>query len=68
MPSDSGITFIVHTLFPGFLHFTLNLYLIVLSVKQGGIKYHSSSVSSTEIDINMHLMKAWTAIDRLSLI
>ena len=28
------------TPFPGLLHFTLNLYLILLSVKQGGIKYH----------------------------
>ena len=28
------------TLFPGLLHFTLDKYLIMLSVKQGGIKYH----------------------------
>ena len=28
------------TLFPGLLHFTLDPYLIMLSVKQGGIKYH----------------------------
>ena len=29
------------TLFPGLLHFTLDMYLIMLSViKQGGIKYH----------------------------
>ena len=27
------------TLFPGLLHFTLDPYLIMLSVKQGGIKY-----------------------------
>ena len=26
--------------FPGLLHFTLDPYLIMLSVKQGGIKYH----------------------------
>ena len=26
--------------FPGILHFTLDPYLIMLSVKQGGIKYH----------------------------
>ena len=26
--------------FPGLLHFTLDLYLIMLSVKQGGMKYH----------------------------
>ena len=28
------------TPFPGFLHFTLDMYLILLSVQQGGIKYH----------------------------
>ena len=28
------------TPFPGLLHFTLEPYLIMLSVKQGGIKYH----------------------------
>ena len=28
------------TPFPGLLHFTLDLYLIMLSVKQGSIKYH----------------------------
>ena len=28
------------TPFPGLLHFTLDTYLISLSVKQGGIKYH----------------------------
>ena len=28
------------TPFPGLLHFTLDSYLIVLSAKQGGIKYH----------------------------
>ena len=28
------------TLFPGLLHFTLDPYLIILSVKQDGIKYH----------------------------
>ena len=28
------------TPFPGLLHFTLDLYLIMMSVKQGGIKYH----------------------------
>ena len=30
--------------FPGLLHFTLNTYLILLSVKQGGIKYHFLSL------------------------
>ena len=28
------------TPFPGLLHFTLDTYLILPSVKQGGIKYH----------------------------
>ena len=28
------------TPFPGFLHFTLDTYLMLLSVKQEGIKYH----------------------------
>ena len=28
------------TLFPGLLHFILDTYLILLSVKLGGIKYH----------------------------
>ena len=32
------------TSFPGLLHFTLDPYLIVLSVKQGGIKYHFLSL------------------------
>ena len=30
--------------FPGFLHFTLDPYLIMLSVKQGSIKYHFLSL------------------------
>ena len=29
-----------HTPFPGLLHFTLDTYLILLSVNQEGIKYH----------------------------
>ena len=32
------------TPFPGLLHFTLYTYLIMLSVKQGGIKYHFLSL------------------------
>ena len=32
------------TLFPGLLHFTLDPYIIILSVKQGGIKYHFFSL------------------------
>ena len=32
------------TPFPGLLHFTLDPYLILLSVKQGGIQYHFLSL------------------------
>ena len=32
------------TPFPGLLHFTLETYLIMLSVKPGGIKYHFLSL------------------------
>ena len=32
------------TPFPGLPHFTLDLYLMILSVKQGGIKYHFLSL------------------------
>ena len=32
------------TPFPGLPHFTLDTYLILLSVKQGGIKYHFKSL------------------------
>ncbi len=34
--------------FPGSLHFTLDPYLIMLSVKQGGIKYHFLSLWYTK--------------------
>ena len=33
-----------HYTFPGLLHFTLDSYLIMLSVKQGNIKYHFLSL------------------------
>ena len=32
------------TPFPWLLHFTLDTYIILLSVKQGGIKYHFESL------------------------
>ena len=32
------------TSFPGLLHFTLDTYVILLSVKQGGVKYHFKSL------------------------
>ena len=35
---------IATTPFPGLLHFTLDTYLILLSVKQGGIKYYFLSL------------------------
>ena len=41
--------------FPGLLHFTLDAYLIMLSVKQGGIKYHFLSLRMTRPGI-----EAWT--------
>ena len=34
------------TPFPGLLHFTLDPYPIMLSAKQGGIKYHFLSLSN----------------------
>ena len=33
-----------HYSFPRLLHFTLDTYLILLSVKQGGIKYYFNSL------------------------
>ena len=38
------------TPFPGLLHFTLDPYLIMLSVKQGSIKYHFLSMTRPGID------------------
>ena len=32
------------TPFPGLLHFTLDMYLIMMSVKQGSIKFHFLSL------------------------
>ena len=74
----------------GFLHFTLDPLLIMLSVKLRGIKYHflsfcyNSTWDWTPVsrtigehsthniyiykDINTRLTKAWTAINRLSII
>ena len=37
---DPKDCFSIATLFPGLFYFTLDLYLIMPSVKQGGIKYH----------------------------
>ena len=35
------------TPFPGLFHFTLDTYIILLSVKQGGIKYHFKVLGMT---------------------
>ena len=45
------------TPFSGLLHFTLDTYLILLSVKQGGIKYHFKSLW---YDVNLD----WTQVSR----
>ena len=37
---DPKALFSIATTFPGLLYFTLDPYLIMLNVKQGGIKYH----------------------------
>ena len=39
------------TPFPGLLHFTLEVYLIMLSVKQGVIKYHFLSLIMIQPEI-----------------
>ena len=39
------------TSFPGLLHFTLDPYPVILSVKQGGIKYHFLSFGMTRPEI-----------------
>ena len=41
----------VATLFPGFLHSTLDTYLIMLSVKQVGIRYHFWDFGMTQPEI-----------------
>ena len=40
----------------------------ISTLKVDKFTYLGSSVSSTETDINMRLAKAWTAIDRLSIL
>ena len=48
---------------------SLNLFLLHIATNISRITmYLESSVSSTEKDIDTRLTKAWTAIDRLSLI
>ena len=38
--------------FPGLLHITLHAYFIMLSVKQGGIKYHFLSLWYNNLGLN----------------
>ena len=46
--------------FPGLLHFTLDPYLIMLSVKQGGIKYHFfESLVWFDLGLNPGLPDHW---------
>ena len=48
----------------GHLHHTWGEPLILVDK----FMYLGSSISSTESDVNIRLAKAWTAIDRLSII
>ena len=57
--------------------YNLYIYIYIYSIStlnSGSLKlmdkftYHCSSVSSTESNINMRLVKAWTSIDKLSII
>ena len=46
--------------FPGLLHFTLDAYLIMLSVKQGSIKYHFfESLVWLDLGLNPGLLDNW---------
>ena len=50
------------TPFPGLLHFTLDPWLIILSVKQGGIKYHFESLVWLDLGLNPGLPGYWRLI------
>ena len=51
------------TPFPGQLHFTLDKYLILLSVKQGSIKYHFlKSMLWSDLGLNPCLMDHWRTL------
>ena len=45
--------------FPGLLYFTLDLYLIMLSVKQGSIKHHFLSLWYDDLGLNSGLPSHW---------
>ena len=51
------------TLFSGLLHFTLDTYLIMLSVKQGGIKYYFlKSLVWLDLGLNPGLPDYWRTL------
>ena len=59
---DPKATFSITTTtpFPGLLHFTLDLYLIMLSVKQGCLKYHFfESLVWLDLGLNPGLLDHW---------
>ncbi len=45
--------------FPGLLHFTLDTYLIMLSVEQGGITYHFLKSSPNEENDNVFIVRKY---------
>ena len=52
-----------HSPFPGLLHFTLDMYLTMLSVKQGGIKYHFlKSLVWINLGLNPCLPEHWQTL------
>ena len=50
------------TPFPGLLHFTLDTYLILLSVNQGGIKYHFLSLWYDDLGLKLGLLDDWRTL------
>ena len=50
------------TPFPGLHNFILETYLIMLSVKQGVIKYHLKKKSFVWLDLNSGLPDPWRAL------
>ena len=51
------------TPFPGLTHSTLDLYLIMLSVKQGGIEYHFfESLVRLDLRLNPGLLGHWQTL------
>ena len=51
------------TPFPGLLHFTLDMYLIMLNVKQGGIKYHFWVFVMTRLGLKPGLPSHWRTLN-----